>query len=198
MATTNPAKVEQLGGALAGIGITVVGVEDKNNLPEVVEDGQTALDNARIKAVIYAQALDKPVLAMDNSLFFDKLKGDPRQPGVNVRRIGGLAGKPTDQEMIDYYVKLVRKLGGSAEARWEYGVCVAAPGGIIGEVTFGYETVFVDKPSLNRMDGYPLEALQLDEVSGKYRSEMGKEELAKLWQRKIGEPLAVFVRGLNF
>jgi len=48
------------------------------------------------------------------------------------------------------------------------------------------------------MNGYPLESLQIDEVSGKYRSEMTNDELAQLWQRKIGQPLSVFVKSLDF
>jgi len=198
MATTNQAKIDQIGGALSNVGISVVGVENKDLLPEVIEDGATALDNARKKALAFAKALGKVVLSIDNTLFFDKLDGDPRQPGLNVRRIAGVVGKPTDEEMIKYYSQLVKELGGSAEARWEYGVCVAAPDGKLGEATFGYKTTFVSNPSSKTMNGYPLESLQIDEVSGKYRSEMTNDELAQLWQRKIGQPLSVFVKSLDF
>ncbi len=198
MATTNQAKIDQIGGALSGIGVSVVGVENKEMLPEVIEDGKTAMDNAKKKALVFAKALGRVVLSMDNTLYFDKLDGDPRQPGLNVRRITSAAGKPTDEEMVKYYSGLIKELGGTAEARWEYGVCIADPNGELGEATFGYKTTFVSQPSLKMMDGYPLESLQMDEVTGKYRSEMTKEELEILWQRKIGEPLSAFVKSLNF
>ncbi len=57
MGTTNQAKIAQIGGALSLIGVEVNGVSDKRLLPQVVEDGLTAQENARKKAVAYAQAL---------------------------------------------------------------------------------------------------------------------------------------------
>lgn len=70
MATTNRSKIDQIKGALSGIGVSVVGVENKDLLPEVDENGKTALDNARKKALAYAKALGRVVLSMDNALFF--------------------------------------------------------------------------------------------------------------------------------
>lgn len=59
--TTNEAKIKQIRGALAPAGIEVNGVIDKSALPEVVEDGKTANENARKKALAYAKALGKTV-----------------------------------------------------------------------------------------------------------------------------------------
>ncbi len=198
MATTNQAKVDQIAGALADIGVTVIGVKDRSQLPEVAENGKTALENAKKKALAFANALDRVVLSMDNTLYFDALKDDPRQPGLNVRRFAGEGRKPTDEGIIDYYSRLVKELGGNAAARWEYGVCIAAPDGRSKGATIGYQTVFVDTPSQVVLSGYPLESLQKDPDSGRYRSEMGKEELATLWQKKIGRPLSLFVSTVDF
>ena len=49
--TTNEAKIKQIRGALAPAEIDVNGVADKSLLPEVVEDGKTANENARKKAL---------------------------------------------------------------------------------------------------------------------------------------------------
>ncbi len=87
--TTNPAKVAQIAGALAPIGIEVVGVVDKKLLPEVIEDGTTVQENARKKAVSYAKALSRRVFSMDNALYLDGLSPQD-QPGIHVRRIGGI------------------------------------------------------------------------------------------------------------
>ena len=88
--TKNPAKVEQIKGALSPISeLVVVGLHNENDLPEVEEEGPTAQDNARLKAITYAKILGKPVLSMDNALYFDDLEGDDRQPGLNVRRFAG-------------------------------------------------------------------------------------------------------------
>lgn len=191
--TSNPAKVEQIRGALAPIDdLQVVGVNDKSLLPQVVKDGKTPQENARKKSMTFAKALGTTVLSMDNALYFDDLEGDERQPGLNVRRFAGVS-RPTDNEMKRYYQGLVKELGGNVKARWEYGVCISSPDGKDRVTSFGYPTVFVSEPSEKTMEGYPLESLQIDEETGKYRSEMTTEELDGLWQKKIGEPLQRFV-----
>ena len=64
-ATTNPAKIVQVKGALALLPIEVKGVDPGTPLPKVIEDGETPLENAIIKAVSYAKALEQTVFSMD-------------------------------------------------------------------------------------------------------------------------------------
>lgn len=50
--TGNPAKLNAMKKRLSGVGITLVGLKDLGyEIPEVVEDGKTPLENARKKAV---------------------------------------------------------------------------------------------------------------------------------------------------
>src|SRR3989344_1743763 len=133
MGTTNPAKIAQVRDALVSAGIQVEGVVDKKLLPEVVEDGATVQENARKKAVAYAKALGQTVISMDNALFFDGLAPE-EQPGIHVRRIGGLLAA-TDAELLDHGAALVESLGGKVTGYWEYGICVADPNGKISETT---------------------------------------------------------------
>ena len=60
--TTNEAKIKQVRGALSPAGIEVNGVLDKSILPEVIEDGKTAIENARKKSLAYAKALNKKLI----------------------------------------------------------------------------------------------------------------------------------------
>ena len=99
--TTNEAKVKQLQGALAPIGVSVRGVKDKTSLPFVEENGKTAQENARKKAITYAQALRTTVLSMDNALYLDKLSSE-EQPGLNVRRISAAFAITSESELLDY------------------------------------------------------------------------------------------------
>ena len=131
--TTNEAKIKQIRGALAPAGIDVNGVIDKSMLPEVIEDGKTANENARKKALAYAKALGKTVFSMDNALYINGLSDD-KQPALNVRRINGHTAT-TDEEMIEYYSKLIDSLGGKAEGYWEFGICIATPDGDYKETT---------------------------------------------------------------
>ncbi len=195
--TSNQAKIKQLQGALAPIGISVRGVADKALLPQVEENGTTAQENARKKAVAYAKHLGAEVLSMDNALYFDRLSPE-EQPGVNVRRIKGSAARPADEEMLEYYSKLIARFGDRTTGRWEFAICAAAPSGEYRETTIISPRIFEKTPSSKIIPGYPLESLQIDPATGKYISEMSQEEQDLFWQRTIGKPLQEFVEKLEF
>lgn len=194
--TKNIAKINQIKGALATSGITVEGLPSNIEFPEVKEDGTTAQENARKKAAAYSQILGKPVLSMDNALYLDGLKPD-QQPGINVRRINQKDDRPTDEEVLDYYQKLITKLGEQINGHWEFAVCVAYPDGTINETTIISRRIFVSKKSEKVITGYPLESLQIDPESGGYISEMTQDEQYVFWQKAIGEPLNKFVKNLR-
>ncbi len=194
--TTNEAKIKQIRGALAPAGIEVNGVVDKSILPEVVEDGKTANENARKKALAYAKVLEKTVFSMDNALYINGLPDD-RQPALNVRRIDGHTAT-TDEEMITYYSKLIESLGGKAEGYWEFGICIAIPDGAYEETTIKSPRTFVSKPTTNRQAGYPLESIQIDPATNKYIADMTQEEQDIFWQQAIGKKLLEFVKSVEF
>ncbi|MDP2685163.1 MAG: non-canonical purine NTP pyrophosphatase [bacterium] len=194
--TTNEAKIKQIRGALAPAGIEVNGVANKSVLPEINEDGKTANENARKKALAYAKALGKTVFSMDNALYINGLTDD-KQPALNVRRIGGLTAT-TDEEMIEYYSKLIDSLGGKAEGYWEFGICIATPEGDYKETTIKSPRTFVSTPTTNRQAGYPLESIQIDPASVKYIADMTQPEQDIFWQQAIGEKLLEFVKSVEF
>ena len=187
--TTNPAKIAQVKGALAGLSVDIKGIDDYKNLPKIVEDGKTAQENARKKAVIFAKATDQTVFSMDNALYLDGL-GEAAQPGINVRRIQGFNGRPTDQQLIDYYSNLINQYGGEMTGYWEFAIAIAGPVGVLKEVVIKTSTrYFRSKPSQNITAGYPLESLQVDGKTGKYISDMNQREQDTFWQESIGKEL---------
>ncbi|MCL5784880.1 MAG: hypothetical protein M1142_06035 [Patescibacteria group bacterium] len=190
--TANEAKVKQIRGALASLNITVKGVENKDLLPKVEEDGQTAIENAKKKALAYAVALNQIILSMDNALYLDGLTDD-QQPGLNVRRIGNGNDRPTDEDLLGHYSEVIKRLGGRINGHWEFGVCIANPQGSLGEVNIISPRVFTSEVSPKVVPGYPLESLQIDPQSCKYIAEMEQPEQDEFWQRAIGKPLCDFV-----
>lgn len=191
MGTTNPAKVSQIYGVLAPIGIQVEGVADKGSLPDVAEDGTTPVANAQKKAVAFARALGRPVLSMDNALFLHGLAAED-QPGMHLRRFGGKE-RASDKELLAHGVALVQSLGGRADGYWEFGVCIADPSGRTLATTIKASRSFTATASSVVIAGYPLESIQLDPESGKCISEMTEEEQATFWTKSIGRPLRDFV-----
>lgn len=192
--TKNKAKVDQLKMALKDLSIEIQSLPDNKDYPEINENGKSVLDNARAKALNYAKLIGSPILSMDNGLFLEGLS-DNQQPGLNVRHIDGRSDRPTDLEIVDYYSKLIRRLGGKINGYWEYGICIATPHGETKETTFRSERIFVSDPSPKIIEGYPLESLQLDEKTGKYSSEMTLKEKENFYQERetVGQKLRDFV-----
>ena len=194
--TTNEAKIKQVRGVLAVANITVKGVADASSLPNIIEDGITAIENARKKALTYAKVLGEIVFSMDNALFLDGLPPE-KQPGLNVRRISREVERPTDEQMILYYSQLIASLGDRVHGYWEYGMCIATPEGVCWETAIRAPRIFVKEPSTVIQPGYPLESLQISPESGRYMSELSPAELDLFWQQAIGKPLLEFVESID-
>ncbi len=191
--TKNEAKLAQIKGALASLQFNIIGLSDDDNLPDIKEDGKTAQENAKKKALAYTKELGHPVLSMDNALYFEKLP-DEKQPGINVRRIEGRNDRPTDTELINYYSELVKGLGGRANAHWDFAICFACPDGKVHETTIVSPRIFTSKISSKTIEGYPLESIQIEPKTGQYISEMTQEEQDIFWQEAIGKELCQFVK----
>ncbi len=152
LATGNKGKVKEFAGLLQGIAGKIIGLGDLESPPEVVEDGETFMENALKKARAIAKYSGKLALADDSGLVVDALGG---RPGVYSARYAG--EKATDDENI---ARLLRELGDAADRRARF-VCFLAlvtPGGketvVSGECEgvilsehrgrggFGYDPVF--------------------------------------------------------
>ncbi len=92
LATHNRGKVNDLNALLQDSDITVLSLDDVPDLPDVEEDGDTFLDNARKKAQACFGHCGIPTLADDSGLMVDALDG---APGVYSARYGG---EPSNDE----------------------------------------------------------------------------------------------------
>jgi XTP/dITP diphosphohydrolase len=88
LATRNLGKVKEFTELFESKGVKVRSLADYSDLdlPEIIEDGETFADNARIKAQIISAHLHVPVLADDSGLCTDALLG---APGVYSARYAG-------------------------------------------------------------------------------------------------------------
>ncbi len=89
VATGNAGKLREIKHLLADTEIEIVGLDQLENVPEVVEDGATFTANARKKAIEMARFSGLLTLADDSGLVVESLNGDP---GVFSARYAGEQG----------------------------------------------------------------------------------------------------------
>ena len=171
LATRNQGKVRELTNMLSGEGnstqeIEVISLDSYPDAPEVIEDGQTYMENAIKKASVIAEYTSHLTLADDAGLEVDALNG---ALGINSKRWAG--EDATDAIRI---TKLLQALEGSdnRRARFIAAIAVVAPNsdpevvvGVcegyirhdpLGESGFGYDPIFVP-------DGYDQTFAELGE-----------------------------------
>lgn len=128
VATGNAGKVRELRALLAGLPVELRSLRDHPGAPEAVEDGDTFLANARLKARAVAGHTGLPALADDSGLEVDALDG---RPGVRSARFAADASAGSgDAANVD--LLLARLLGVPAErrtARFRCALVVALPDG---------------------------------------------------------------------
>lgn len=155
VASANPDKVREIADILGG---DFVLQPRPAHVPDVVEDGETLEDNARLKAIAVAEATGLPAVADDTGLEVDALGGEP---GVRSARFAG-DGATYDDNVRKLLAELEAARATSSEARVArfrtvalvripdgrevvaegvvQGAIVAEPRG---EGGFGYDPVFV-------------------------------------------------------
>ncbi len=170
--TTNPAKVKMFKSFLDDCNVSFYTLSDLNITDKPSEIGRTPEENALIKAKFYGKYFDI-VICHDSGLYFDSLSlDDTRQPGLNVRTPSGMESL-NDEEMIEYYSKLVNSLGGKALAYYLNGMAVYSNGKLFSfmeekDSAIDHSFYMVDKASSKRHPGWPLDSISLYKNTLKY------------------------------
>ncbi|NBI28812.1 XTP/dITP diphosphatase [Chengkuizengella marina] len=89
VATKNQGKVKEFAKLFAKLNKQVRSLADVGYVPEIIEDGNTFIENAEIKARIIARHLNTTVIADDSGLCVDELNG---APGIYSARYAGEHG----------------------------------------------------------------------------------------------------------
>ena len=171
IATTNPGKLREIRAILDGTPVSLHTLDEFPGIEEPEETGSTFEDNARLKAIYYAQQTGMVTAADDSGLEIDALGG---APGVHSARWHG----------TDYAVKFgkIRELLAAqslttSPARFVCCVALAKDGRILHETRgtvegriaetvagtngFGYDPIFFYPPL-----GLTLAQLDRDQKSG--------------------------------
>ncbi len=178
-ATGNPSKAKRFSEALKEKGIELITLKDLETEVDVNENGNSAIENALIKARAYSTITDIPVFAMDDNLYLEGVP-EEKQPGTHVRRVNGK--RLNDEEMLEYYLGLVKDYGtnGKLTCRWVYGIAVINKGK---ENTYTWskeDFYMVDTLSDKVNPGYPLNTISVNKKLNKYFTDMTEEDKLKV------------------
>ena len=158
VATTNPGKLREIVALLNGPGLELRTLADFARLEPPEETGRTFADNARAKALYYAEWSGLPTVAEDSGLEIDALGG---VPGVESARFGGVDASYSDRfALIDAALRV--KGTRSSQARFVCALALAkgqrvlfeARGTVEGQIApeprgqggFGYDPIFFYPP----------------------------------------------------
>jgi XTP/dITP diphosphohydrolase len=159
LATTNAGKLREIRDVLAGLPIDVRALGDVAPVAEPEETGQTFEENARAKALYYAQATGMLVVAEDSGLEIDALD---RAPGVYSARFAADVAPTYPEKFALIASLLAEKHAPDSTARFACALALARPGEILfeargtieGRITssprgaggFGYDPIFFYPP----------------------------------------------------
>jgi XTP/dITP diphosphohydrolase len=170
LATTNPGKIREIRGMLAGAPVALETLDDHPGIPEPEETGSTFAENARLKAAYYSAKTGLPAVADDSGIEIEALANGP---GVHSAR---WQGTEYARKFDEIYRELAARGLRTSPARFVCHVAVAdgdrilfeANGIVAGEIApeprgthgFGYDPIFF----------YPPYGCTLAEVDGKRKA----------------------------
>jgi len=152
-ASGNKGKIAEVKGIFSGTDYQIISLYDLGAVPDIIEDGDTFEENAKIKAKFIFDIYKRPVIADDSGLTVEQLHG---APGVYSARYAG-----ENCTYLDNNLKLINALKDLPDPHKAKFVCCAVyldnknyyhqtgelSGRIISELKgsngFGYDPVFI-------------------------------------------------------
>ena len=179
-ATSNESKAKRFSKGLKELGIEVLSLKDIDIKLAVEEDGNTAIENALIKARECYRKTKMPSMGMDDTLYIEGVPKD-LQPGLFVRRVNG--NSLTDEEMIEHYTNLVKEYGkdGIINCKWIYGLAVINEKGEESTYTWSKDDFYMVSTRSDKINpGYPLNSISKYKKLDKYFTDVTDEDMKLL------------------
>lgn len=160
--TKNKGKINHMKEILKGLPIEILSLNDFShiNFDNVKEDGQTPLENAKLKCDYYYEKIKLPLFSCDSGLYFPDIAKE-LSPGLFIRRVNGR--ELSDEEMIDYYSTLAKKHKGLIKAVYKNAIYCR----LTDNITFekfdrdisSMEFYICEEVVNERVEGFPLDSL---------------------------------------
>jgi XTP/dITP diphosphohydrolase len=148
LATTNPGKQREIREMLAGVPVELMSLEGFPGIEEPEETGTTFAENARLKALYYAEKTGLPAVADDSGIEIDALD---KAPGVHSARWHGTDYPP---KFAVIYRELAARGLPTSPARFVAHIAVAHRGRVLFEATGVVEGQIAREPKGTRGFGY--------------------------------------------
>jgi len=156
-----------------------------------IVEGDSSEDNSKRKALSGSFTIRVPVLATDEEMMLSGVD-EKRQPRAEIKRIIGES--PTDDEMIEYYSRLIASVRGSqclATITTYYSI--ALQGQLLGTTSLSRDCLMQLPASSTRLKGRPLSALHYLPRFGKRYSELTQSE-QQTFERATDQALIMFIK----
>ncbi|MFA4920343.1 MAG: XTP/dITP diphosphatase [Thermodesulfovibrionales bacterium] len=153
-ASKNNGKTKEIRSMLEGLDFALFSLNDYNDIPEIIEDGKTFLENALKKARVVSELTGEVVLADDSGLEVDYLGGEPgiyssRYSGENAtdesniqKLLESLKGVPTEKRGASFRCVLVLYRPDGTFENFEGKFQGRIHDRPVGKRGFGYDPVF--------------------------------------------------------
>jgi len=152
IATGNAGKLREIRGVLSGLAWRVLALSDIGPIPEPEESGETFAENARAKALYYAEATGLLVVAEDSGLQIQALDG---APGVYSARFGAPEADTYEARFALIYQQLRERTGSVASpARFVCHLALARRNDVLFEAEGMVEGRIVEPPRGSGGFGY--------------------------------------------
>ncbi len=176
IATKNPAKLSEIKSFLKELPLKFLSLKDLNIDDSFEENGQTFEENAKGKALFFAEKTGLPTLADDGGIEIAALGGEP---GIKSRR--WLDGKTdtNDEDLINYTLERLKNVPpNKRQAQFRAVLALALPDGRIFTSEGMIKGIISQNPISKRLNGYPYRSLfYLPKIKKYYlESELTEEE----------------------
>ncbi len=174
LATRNPHKVREVRELLEGTGYSLISIADLQDIPEVVEDGDSFQANADKKARTLARITGRTAISDDSGIAVDFLAG---APGIHSARFAGVSGSGADP--ANNALLIERLLGVPSEqrtARYHCVLAIVTPDGRARYTQGSVEGRIVDSPRGDGGFGYDPHFLVEGDPQGRTMAELSPGE----------------------
>lgn len=176
-ATNNKNKLHNMYYRLKDYPIDIVSPDDLNITLDIEENGNTAVENALLKATEYYKVVNMPTIAGDSGMYIEGLRKE-KQPGLYVRRVNGKV--LSDDEMIDYYSGLAKETKTDCFINYFTGIALITNQGTFTMELKDAPLKLSPVPNSNRKHkGNPLDVISLIE-DGRYFNDISDDERVEL------------------